>query len=61
MNRLQYKLSSVGMTVLLLVAMLYVGREAAVYVTGSGISAQEEKKCVVIDAGHGGAEGRLKN
>ena len=54
MNRLQYKLSSVGMTVLLLVAMLYVGREAAVYVTGSGISAQEEKKCVVIDAGHGG-------
>lgn len=54
MNRLQYKLSSVVVTVLLLVAMLYVGREAAVYVTGSNLSIQEEKKCVVIDAGHGG-------
>lgn len=48
-----YKLSSIVMTVLLLASMLYVGREAAAYVAGSGIQG-EERRCVVIDAGHGG-------
>ena len=54
MNRFQYKLSSIAMTLLLLAAMLYVGREAAAYVAGTSVEAQEEKRCVVIDAGHGG-------
>ena len=54
MNRFQYKLSSIIMTLLLLVSMLYVGREAADYVAGSRVETKEEKRCVVIDAGHGG-------
>lgn len=54
MNRFQYKLSSIIMTVLLLASMLYVGREAADYVAGSRVETKEGKRCVVIDAGHGG-------
>lgn len=54
MNRFQYKLSSIIMTVLLLASMLYVGREAADYVAGSSVETKEDKRCVVIDAGHGG-------
>jgi len=54
MSRLQYKLLSIVMTVLLLSSMLYVGREAAAYVAAKKVSVAEEKRCVVIDAGHGG-------
>lgn len=54
MNRFQYKLSSIIMTLLLLASMLYVGREAADYVAGSSVETKEDKRCVVIDAGHGG-------
>ena len=52
----KYRLLSVAITVLLLAAMFYIGREAAAYVAGSGIKVgkEEEKLCVVIDAGHGG-------
>lgn len=42
------------MAFMLLVSMLYVGREAARYVAGEKIKIKEEKRCVVIDAGHGG-------
>ena len=34
MNRSQYKLLSIAMTIMLLVSMFYVGREAAAYVAG---------------------------
>lgn len=54
MNRFQYKLLSAAMAVMLLVSMAFVGREAAVYVAGSNVEVGEDKKCVVIDAGHGG-------
>ena len=43
MNRFQYKLSSIAMTLLLLAAMLYVGREAAAYVAGTSVEAQDRK------------------
>ena len=40
---------------LLLASLAYLGREAAAYVAGSNVEAQEEKgRRVVIDAGHGG-------
>ena len=54
MNRFQNKLISIIMTVLLLVSVLYVGKEAASYVTGRSVDVENEKICVVIDAGHGG-------
>lgn len=54
MNRLQNKLLSVIMTMLLLVSVVYVGREMASYVAGRSVEVKEEKICVVIDAGHGG-------
>lgn len=54
MSRFQYKLISTVMAVLLLVSMLYVGREAAAYVAGRNVDVQGERRVVVIDAGHGG-------
>lgn len=54
MSKLQHKLLSMIMGVLLVVSMLLVSREAAESVSGGRVQAGEEKKCVVIDAGHGG-------
>ena len=56
MNRSQYKLLSIAMTIMLLVSMFYVGREAAAYVAGRSVSVAEERRCVVIDPGHGGED-----
>ena len=53
MNDFQNKLLSLIMGVLLLVSMLFVGREAARYVTGQNVEVGEGEPCVVIDAGHG--------
>uniref|UniRef100_UPI0040569181 N-acetylmuramoyl-L-alanine amidase n=1 Tax=Acetatifactor sp. TaxID=1872090 RepID=UPI0040569181 len=41
---------------LLLVSMLFVGRETAKYVMSMRSVTKEEYPCVVIDAGHGGAD-----
>ena len=54
MNGFQYKLLSGAIAVMLLASILYVGKEAAVYVTGRSVDAEKERICVVIDAGHGG-------
>ena len=54
MNRLQYRILSIAMAVMLIGSMLLVGREAARYVAGEKVKVQEEQICVVIDAGHGG-------
>ncbi len=54
MSKLQSRLLTILMTILLLASMVYVGQEAASYVTGKTIDVGEEKWCVVIDAGHGG-------
>ena len=49
------RLLSAALTLLLLASLAYLGREAAAYVAGSNVEAQEEKGWrVVIDAGHGG-------
>jgi len=52
MDKLQCKVLSGVMAVLLLGAMFFVGREAAAYVAGIGVTRGE--MCVVLDAGHGG-------
>ncbi len=54
MSDFQNKLLSLIMGVMLLVSMLFVGREAARYVTGQNVKVQKDGPCVVIDAGHGG-------
>ena len=54
MSDFQNKLLSLIMGVMLLVSMLFVGREAARYVTGQNVRVQKDGPCVVIDAGHGG-------
>lgn len=56
MSKVQYKLLSMVMGVLLLVSMLLVGREAAYYVTSRKVVSGKAEKCVVIDAGHGGSD-----
>ena len=54
MSDFQNKLLSLIMGGMLLVSMLFVGREAARYVTGQNVKVQKDGPCVVIDAGHGG-------
>lgn len=50
------RLLSAALTLLLLASLAYLGREAAAYVAGTNVEAQEERerRRVVIDAGHGG-------
>lgn len=54
MSDRQYQILSIIMTALLLFSSFFVGREVAV-VTMSG-SVKTEEKCIVLDAGHGGAD-----
>lgn len=54
MSDFQSKVLSIIMGVLLLVSMAFVGRETARYVAAGAVKAEEETRCVVIDAGHGG-------
>lgn len=55
MSEMQHKLLAMIMGGLLLVSMLMVGREAAKSVMGAKVE-KREGPCVVIDAGHGGAD-----
>lgn len=52
MNRIEHKLLSIVMGIMLIVSMFFVGKEAAEYVNGSNVKTMD--RCVVIDAGHGG-------
>ena len=52
----QYKILSIVMSGLLILSMLLVGRETAKSVMSMSTRVQEEKPCVVIDAGHGGMD-----
>lgn len=54
MNKFEHKLLSMIMGLLLVVAMLVLGKEAAKSVTGDDIKVKDYKYKVVIDAGHGG-------
>lgn len=53
-TRWQDRLVSAAVTLLLLVSVLYVGREAAAYVAGKDVEVEKDRRRVVVDAGHGG-------
>ena len=56
MSEFQNKLLSMIMGGLLVVSMLALAKEAAVYTASKAVKEQEKKMCVVIDAGHGGID-----
>ena len=64
MNKVQDKirklLESKGLTIvlgaLLLITVVYLGRETYSFATGENVRVTEDVKCVVIDAGHGGID-----
>lgn len=53
MSKNQHKVMTIIMGVMLVISMLFVGKEAASYVNSSNVRVQQQP-CVVIDAGHGG-------
>ncbi|MDR2044667.1 MAG: N-acetylmuramoyl-L-alanine amidase [Clostridium sp.] len=55
-ERISKEIFSAVMGVLLVVSMLFVGREAAVYVGSQNVVAEDPRPCVVVDAGHGGMD-----
>lgn len=58
-NEKQKKVLSLIMAAVLLVSMYFVAREGAAYASSEKVISEEENKkkgCVVIDAGHGGAD-----
>ncbi len=55
MEKIRYRIFTAVLTLLLVASTVYVGREVAAYVTGSKVKVGTgERRCVVIDAGHGG-------
>lgn len=58
MSKFQDKLLSMVMGCLLVVSMLVLSKEAAEYASSGAVQVgkQEQKLCVVIDAGHGGSD-----
>ena len=54
MSEKQYRGLSILMTVLLLFSSFFIGREVAVFTMAGNVKTAE--KCVVLDAGHGGAD-----
>lgn len=54
MDRLQKRLLSAALVMLLLASAIYIGKETLSYVGGKNVKIGEKGKCVVIDAGHGG-------
>lgn len=42
--------------VLVLLSVIWLGREAVIYTAGNSVRTEREKICVVIDAGHGGTD-----
>jgi N-acetylmuramoyl-L-alanine amidase len=56
MNESQAKVISMLMGVLLVASMLFVGRQAAMYVGSASVVSVEDIPCVILDAGHGGSD-----
>ena len=59
MDERQKKVMGIIMAVILLVSMYFVAKEGAAYVNSGRVETGKKKKdkfCVVIDAGHGGAD-----
>lgn len=56
LSKTQQKVITLIMEGILLTSMFFVGRETAAYVSTMGGNVAEVQPCVVIDAGHGGAD-----
>lgn len=56
LSKTQQKIITLIMEGILLTSMFFVGRETAAYVATMGSNVTEGQPCVVIDAGHGGAD-----
>lgn len=54
-------LSAVAAVALIFFSAFALGRGAAAYVTGKSVQAENDKICVVIDAGHGGSNLRQEH
>jgi N-acetylmuramoyl-L-alanine amidase len=54
MSESQVKVISMMMGVLLVASMLFVGRQAAIYVGSASVVQGDDTPCVIVDAGHGG-------
>ncbi|MCM1026868.1 MAG: N-acetylmuramoyl-L-alanine amidase [Roseburia sp.] len=54
MDKWNRRLLSTAAGMAILLSLIYVGKETVLYTAGKGVKAEEEVRCVVIDAGHGG-------
>ena len=54
MRIIQSKLSAACAICLMIVSAAYVRQETVFYTAGKTVSVEQDEKCVVIDAGHGG-------
>ena len=55
MKKYQNHFLAAAMAALLILSAVYVGRETAFYASGDRVNViDEDRPCVVIDAGHGG-------
>lgn len=54
MDKWNRRLISAAAGMLLALALVYVGKETVLYTAGSAVNEEDDRKCVVIDAGHGG-------
>lgn len=55
MKTIRSKLPAACAICLLLVSAAYVRQETVFYTVGENVSVEQDEKCVVIDAGHGGS------
>lgn len=61
MEKIRYRIFTAILALLLLASTVYVGWEVAAYAAGNKVKiGTEERRCVVIDAGHGGSQHRPK-
>lgn len=56
MKTIRSKLPTACAICLILVSAAYVRQETAFYTAGKNVSMEQDEKCVVIDAGHGGED-----
>ena len=49
-------LSAIAAAALIFFSAFTLGRGAAAYVVGKSVQAEDDRICVVIDAGHGGSK-----
>lgn len=56
MKKYRSSLPAIAAICLVLASAVYVRQETAFYTAGKNVSTEEEVKCVVIDAGHGGSK-----